>query len=216
MTILLWARHGENGANVSRTLSHRRLDPGLTDRGVQQARDLAERLTRQDEAVGLVVSSPLRRARETAAVVTERLGLPPAAAVEELRELDVGSLDGRSDEQAWQTYLSVLAAWSAGDTAMRFPDGEDHRELVERLQRGLVRAARSGQVGGPGQGGAGSRSGAVLAVAHGGNLGAAVQALTGTAPPQADLPLAGIARLVLDDSGRLELTRWDSGWETTG
>lgn len=44
MTVVHWARHGENVANVSRTFSYRVFDGDLTDRGIAQARFLAGRL----------------------------------------------------------------------------------------------------------------------------------------------------------------------------
>lgn len=48
-------------------------DPGLTERGVEQARRLADWL--RAEPVDEIVASPLRRARETAAPLAEALGL---------------------------------------------------------------------------------------------------------------------------------------------
>ena len=44
MTTVTWARHGENLANVTRTLSFRIYDESLTEHGCQQARELAARL----------------------------------------------------------------------------------------------------------------------------------------------------------------------------
>lgn len=48
-------------------------DPGLTERGVEQARRLADWL--RTEPVDEIVASPLRRARETATPLAEALGL---------------------------------------------------------------------------------------------------------------------------------------------
>ena len=81
--MLLVVRHGETEANrLGRYLG--RSDPDLTERGVAQASALAEMLPRPD----FVVSSPLRRARQTAEIF--------AASVEiDARwiELDYGELD---------------------------------------------------------------------------------------------------------------------------
>jgi broad specificity phosphatase PhoE len=41
--------------------------------------------------------------------------------LDDLRELNVGELDGRSDPRAWDTYTRVLAAWRAGETRATFP-----------------------------------------------------------------------------------------------
>ena len=63
-------------------------DPGLTTRGREQSARLAEWLAA--EPITHVVSSPLRRARETAAPLATRLGLE-LEVDRELREYDTGS-----------------------------------------------------------------------------------------------------------------------------
>jgi Histidine phosphatase superfamily (branch 1) len=45
---------------------------------------------------------PLRRARQTAQMVSARLGLPVAAELDDRREVNVGELDGRADDCAWR------------------------------------------------------------------------------------------------------------------
>ena len=124
MARILWARHGQNVANITRTLSHRVFDGDLTGTGRQQAAALAERLAVQDIGIGQVVSSTLRRARQTAEIIAARLRLPVAAELDELRELNVGGLDGRSDPGAWAAYDAVLAAWTAGQCEARFLAGK--------------------------------------------------------------------------------------------
>jgi broad specificity phosphatase PhoE len=92
MTRLLLVRHAESAASWQ---EHD--DPGLSDRGRQQAADLAGRLglvpTRS------VLSSPLSRARETASALTEGL------AVRLRVEPDVGEVptppSRRADRAAW-------------------------------------------------------------------------------------------------------------------
>jgi broad specificity phosphatase PhoE len=44
MVKILWARHGENVANLTKTFSYRVFDGDLTERGKRQAAELAERL----------------------------------------------------------------------------------------------------------------------------------------------------------------------------
>ena len=63
-------------------------DPGLTERGTEQARRLADWLA--VERVDAIVSSPLRRARETAAPLGAALGLEPIV-VEGISEYDAHS-----------------------------------------------------------------------------------------------------------------------------
>jgi broad specificity phosphatase PhoE len=163
MADILWARHGQNVANLTKTFSYRVFDGDLTDAGRQEAQELADRLAgNAGEPIGLLACSPLRRARQTAEIIARRLGLAVTMELDDLREINVGGLDGRSDERGWDTYARVLAAWRAGETEVRFPGGEDCAELCARLRRALAAAARS----------AGDRRS--LLVAHGANLRAAL------------------------------------------
>jgi broad specificity phosphatase PhoE len=187
---VLWARHGENVANLTRTLSYRVFDGDLTDVGRRQARELGERLAvRAAGPVRLLACSPLRRARQTADIVGQRLGLPVAMELDDLREVNVGELDGRSDAQAWEIYTAVLAAWRAGDTLASFPGGENRDELCARLLRALTVVARS------------AAAEYSLVVAHGANLRAALPCLAGEPDPGADLPTGGVAGLEVHHGG---------------
>jgi probable phosphoglycerate mutase len=106
--------------------------------------------------------------------------------VEGLRELDVGDLDGRSDEEAWTVYHRVLADWRAGRHDSAFPGGENYRQMTARLAAALGRALRHPP---------GSR---VLIIGHGSIIRAAVPALCPSTPvPGSDLPNCGIAELAL-------------------
>jgi broad specificity phosphatase PhoE len=188
---ILWARHGQNVANLTRTLSHRVVDLDLTATGERQARQLASALAAlPGPAVGQIVCSPLRRARQTAEIVAAALQVPIRAELDDLREVNVGRLDGRSDAGAWRAYDAVLAAWRRGDYAARFPGGEDCRELSARLGRALEVA-----LAGP----------PALIVAHGASLRAALPLLAGCRDPGTDLPVGGFAtlRASTDDGGGL-------------
>ena len=135
--LVQWARHGENVANLTRTLSYRSFDGDLTARGRTQAHDLGRRLAGQGgPPPGLLACSPTRRARQTAEIVGRCLGLAVKCEIDELRELNVGSLDGRSDEEAWATYDSVLDGVAKGAA----------RPAVPRWRR-LLRAVPASRAG---------------------------------------------------------------------
>jgi broad specificity phosphatase PhoE len=200
MAVVHWARHGENVANLSRTFSYRVFDGDLTDRGVTQAERLAERLLAATDRYGLLVSSPLRRARQTAKIVSARLGLPVADELDDLREVNVGELDGRADHRAWRVYEATLAAWRSGQLSQRFPGGESGDELAARTRRALHGIATQ----------AGSTDAVVIA--HGASIRAAVPALTGQPDPGRDLATGDVARLLVSRepaSGvRIALIAW--------
>lgn len=150
LRVLILLRHGESESNAAGLLVGRHDSP-LTARGVVQAEAAARQLLRErhDLSEAEVVSSPLRRARDTAAVTARGLGLSEAAVRvdERLVELDYGTFDGLSpsavDEEHW-------AAWRQ-DPHYRPPGGEALAELqarvvewceevAEKAERGLVLA----------------------------------------------------------------------------
>jgi broad specificity phosphatase PhoE len=105
--VLILVRHGQTDANA-RGLLLGRADPPLNETGYRQACALARSLPRADR----IVSSPLTRARHTAAVLA---GAPPGVTEaegvevdERWIEMDYGDLDGRPatalDEGAWRTW----------------------------------------------------------------------------------------------------------------
>jgi len=200
MGIVLWARHGENVANLTRTLSYQVYDRELTDKGREQARSLGESLA--GLALGSMTRlfcSPLRRARQTAEIVGQQLGVAILAELEDLRELNVGELDGRSDEGAWNIYAHVLASWSAGQRDVRFPGGENCVELEARLARALERVTEPGGA---------SRS---VVVAHGAGLRAALPGLCAAPDPGVDIPTAQFAVLETrrdQDAIRVGVVSW--------
>ncbi len=133
---VLFARHGESVANVEGVISNRDLPFGLTTRGRQQAERLAEGL--RHERIVALYSSPIPRARETAAIVGARLGLTPVDA-DGLREPDRGVLEGRSDPQAWRQHDELTQRWLVDrDTAARADGGESLDDVVGRLRSLLL------------------------------------------------------------------------------
>ena len=90
MTTLLLVRHGETDWNAQGRLQGH-TDRPLSDFGRRQAQQLAEELS--DEELAAIYSSDLARARETAELVGERLGLP-VVLDPDLREKDWGTWEG--------------------------------------------------------------------------------------------------------------------------
>jgi broad specificity phosphatase PhoE len=180
---IVWARHGENVANLDHVFSYQVVDGDLTDRGRKQADTLGQHLARANTITNIILTSPLRRARQTAEIVSCYLNAPRVLILEELRELNVGTLDGRRDAEAWKIYENVLERWRLGALSARFPGGEDGHGLARRIERALGFAARE------------ARGEAVLIVAHGGNARAALPTLAGSPDPGRDLDTGETALL---------------------
>lgn len=143
---LIFCRHGESEANVARILSNRNLPHGLTDKGRQQARDLAETLAAQD--VRQLYASHILRAQQTAAIVSQRLGLPVHTSTA-LRDFDCGIYEGRGDEEAWAAHNALVQAWlDDKDYDRRIPEGESYNDIAARFVpfvRSLVDGALAGE-----------------------------------------------------------------------
>ena len=134
MPLIYFIRHGENLANVERLMAYKVIDHPLTDQGEKQAEALGRWFL--DRALGAIYTSPLRRARQTAEKVAEATGAPLVER-EELRELNVGELDGKGDAASWALHDEVVARWRVGDLAACFPGGESYDEVFERVERAV-------------------------------------------------------------------------------
>jgi len=130
---LYLARHGVTQANVDRV--HVGMQPvPLLEEGREQARRLAERAC--SLGVEEVWTSPVARARETAAIVAARCGVP-LREDPELRELELGPWEGLSDEQIRERFPEELARWEADPAGF---DGLPGRETLPAAQRRVVAA----------------------------------------------------------------------------
>ncbi len=88
---LLFARHGESEANRDKVVAGGVMDAKLTDKGHQQAKDLAEAL--KDRNITKIIASPMKRAQQTAQVLSDALGIE-IETIAELKEIDYGELTG--------------------------------------------------------------------------------------------------------------------------
>ncbi|MFF8912800.1 bifunctional RNase H/acid phosphatase [Streptomyces sp. NPDC015032] len=125
-------RHGETALTPEKRFSGSGgSDPELSAAGRDQAeriaRSLSERGTIQE-----IVSSPLRRCRETAAAVAARLGLE--VRIEDgLRETDFGAWEGLTFAEVRERYGPDLDAWLASAKAAPTGGGESFAEVTRRV-----------------------------------------------------------------------------------
>lgn len=100
---LLIIRHGQSEADLLQC-HEGRADFPLTDLGKKQAALLAEWLV-ENFPPDYIVSSPLQRAKQTAAIIGEKFGLN-LRFLDELMEFNNGLLAGLSYEEAERKYPS--------------------------------------------------------------------------------------------------------------
>lgn len=124
---LCFVRHGESEANVRHVISNRASPFGLTERGRQQARALADRL--KDVPFTAIYSSPILRARETAEILSRTFHLPYQI-TEALREYDCGILEERSDEESWRLHRQYYEDWTLRQNHLSKPAGGESFEDI--------------------------------------------------------------------------------------
>jgi broad specificity phosphatase PhoE len=151
VTTLLLVRHGETDWNADGRLQGQ-TDRVLSDFGRRQAQELAGELA--GEEIDAIYASDLARARQTAEIVAERVGLPVLLDAD-LREKDWGTWEGLSAVE--RDRIEFV--------------GETTEEHGQRMLRALRRIAERH----PG--------GRVLVVTHGGSIRRIQSAALGMALP---------------------------------
>ena len=140
--MILLARHGETKENRERRFQGQK-DVPLSDRGREQARELAEQAA--TERIAAVYTSPLSRARETAEIVGARIGLVPRPD-DRLKEVDVGEWQDRLKDDVEREDPDGWAAFRAAGDDWRFPGGESFAEQQERVIEALVDITQRGDL----------------------------------------------------------------------
>ncbi|MCA0754398.1 histidine phosphatase family protein [Paenibacillus sp. N4] len=91
-------RHGKTDWNAEGRIQGQ-TDIPLNKEGIRQAEALAGRLFREERVWDAVVSSDLMRARDTAAIIAEKLEIPLLEGDPRLRERYFGEAEGMTEEQ---------------------------------------------------------------------------------------------------------------------
>jgi len=143
-------RHGETDLNRANRYQGS-IETDLNRRGIVQARRAATRLAGDIDAL---VSSPMRRALQTARIIAEHRAVA-IKTMPEFRERCVGIFEGLSKAEIKQRYPSM---WK-DELLHRFdaapPGGESVEEVLARVRHGIDRLLRD------------HRDGSVAVVAHG-------------------------------------------------
>lgn len=138
ITRFLLVRHGETEYNRTGRWQGAGSDPPLNAKGRLQARVLARRLAGRPAAA--LYTSPQRRARETAVIIGQRLGLDPRTAPQ-LREIHHGEWEGKTMAAVMGDWPEEYRAYEADPRVTPRPGGETYEELGERLWPALARLA---------------------------------------------------------------------------
>ncbi len=127
---LTLVRHGET-EGVSSIRLWGATDVALSEEGREQVRRAG--LALEGERFTHAFTSPLGRARESAALVLRSRG-PVPVVVDEFREINFGRWEGLTFEEVAERDPEGYAQWQRSELEFRFPDGDQRKEFRERVQ----------------------------------------------------------------------------------
>ncbi len=134
-TRFLLLRHGQTELSTQRRYSGRG-NPALTDVGRRQA-EAAARFLAQKGGIDAVITSPLQRAYDTAAMAAKALSLD-VTVDHDLIETDFGGWEGLTFSEAAERDPELHRRWLR-DTSVTPPDGESFDSVAERVRRAQAR-----------------------------------------------------------------------------
>lgn len=142
--VLVLVRHGETVGNSSIRL-YGATDIDLSPLGEAQLRRAGEALA--EERFDRFITSPMLRARRSAAIVAEALRAPSPAprAVEALRERNFGDWEGWTVAEVAERDPAGYERWQTQGLDFVFPGGDSRRDLSSRV----LAAVREDADGGP-------------------------------------------------------------------
>jgi broad specificity phosphatase PhoE len=142
MQKLFLVRHGETIWNSERRYIGR-TDLSLSDKGFEQAQNLAQRFAKKNEGekIQAIWTSPLKRSVETAKIIGKEIGLEPEI-INELIEVDFGEWEGLTYEEIKEKFGDLIDRWLFSPSIVEIPSGESWRSLTERVRNFLTQASR--------------------------------------------------------------------------
>lgn len=141
------ARHGQDEDNANGILNGHR-DTPLTELGESQAQDLAEHIKDEGLSFEKIYSSPLRRANQTARIVSAALGYPEPTVYPDLIERDFGVMSGEKITDI-QKLHSDNVLYAGGVTYFLSAEGsETLPQALERAKKVLAELKASYPDGG--------------------------------------------------------------------
>jgi len=120
-------RHGEPEASAQGRC-YGKLDVGLSDFGRAQLARVSEAFRASTTTVDAVYTSPRRRAREGAEILSREIVVD-----RRLSEIDFGELEGLTYEEAAERFPHLYERWMREPTEVTFPGGEGFAEMKARV-----------------------------------------------------------------------------------
>lgn len=138
MPKFILVRHGESVWNSERRIQGSR-DPELSPRGRRQTDLLVSHLRAHlSPGVAAIVTSPLRRAAQTADQIAATYRIP-VVREPDLREMSLGRWEGKTVAEIQEAYPGCYERWLEDPLAFPAPGGEDLRSFEHRVVGALER-----------------------------------------------------------------------------
>jgi len=139
-TRLILIRHGETDHTTEKRFSGglASANPGLNDTGREQVRAIAEWLMPVADEVDVIVSSPVRRTRESAEIIAEVFGNRAVELEDGFAEMEFGAWDGLTFLEVAEKHKDDLEEW-LGSIDVAPGGGESFRVVEERVLAALDR-----------------------------------------------------------------------------
>lgn len=128
MARFILVRHGQTGWNREERFRGR-VDIGLDETGLKQAKAVAERLSGCGAVA--IYTSPLMRAVSTAEAIGGRLGLE-VTPLEAITDMDFGEWQGRPVAEVREQEGELFNQWALNPESFRVPGGETLGEVRDR------------------------------------------------------------------------------------
>ncbi len=180
--LLVLCRHGQSEWNLKNLFTGWR-DPGLTEKGVEEAKQAGRRLKAEGIAFDVAFTSELGRAQKTCDLILAELGQSGLETFRDiaLNERDYGDLSGLNKDEAKEKWGEEQVHLWRRSYAVQPPGGESLRDTLARVLpyylRRILPAVLSGK--------------RTLVSAHGNSLRALVMAMEGISSEEiADLNIA--------------------------
>lgn len=126
-------RHGQSEMNSKNILQGQEGDTSLTERGREEAKNVAQTLKKMTFAG--IVTSDLKRARETAEIIAQELGLPVLEESDLLRERSFGEWVGNDLHAVLKEHPVLVDSGEFGMHHETAPGGESLGQFLARAQK---------------------------------------------------------------------------------
>lgn len=137
-TTIYLARHGRTAWNREE-IFRGRTDIPLDDLGREQARALGRHLA--TVGIGIIISSPLARALETARIASACWGGDDPRVDAAFTDLSFGEWEGLSRGEVEERDPDLYGRWATDPASVMFPGGESLAQVEERAWPALQRLA---------------------------------------------------------------------------